>query len=147
MLPAWDSDGLLPPGVHEATWEEIVARFGSSEHRKDLLAGLRDALDDLRSVGCVLVFLDGSFVTNKEVPGDYDLCWEMDGVDLAALPAAFWDLNPPRAMQQARYRGDLLPNVTEASGGKLFVEFFQQDKTTGGAKGIVSIDLGQEEVK
>lgn len=53
MLPSFDpATGLLPPGMHAATWEEIVARYGYSPHRLALLAGLKAALDALRTAGC-----------------------------------------------------------------------------------------------
>lgn len=145
VLPDFDSDGTLPPGIHPASWDEVVELFGCSSHRTDLLAGLLDALSALRAAGCRVAYLDGSFVTNKEVPGDYDLCWETAGVDLGQLDPVFFDLAPPRAAQQARYRGDLLPNVLERGSGAPFLDFFQNNKVTGGRKGIVSIVI--EEVK
>lgn len=41
MIPPFDpAGGNLPPGVHPATWDEIVARYGSTPHRLRLLAGL-----------------------------------------------------------------------------------------------------------
>jgi hypothetical protein len=141
MLPDLESGGVLPPGIHMATWDEIVARFGDSTHREELLGGLRAALEDLRAAGCELVYLDGSFVTDKEVPNDFDLCWEMAGVNVALLKPVLRDVSPPRAAQQARYRGDILPNVTERSSGAPFVDFFQRDKVTGGTKGIIAINL------
>lgn len=140
-LPDLDIDGALPPGIHIATWGEVVDAFGGSTHRTELLAGLLDVLHDLQRAGCRIVYLDGSFVTDKEVPGDYDLCWEMDAVDFNKLHPVIQDVQAPRAAQKARYRGDILPNVTEGSSGAPFVEFFQQNKVTGGVKGIVAINL------
>ncbi|MDQ3701448.1 MAG: hypothetical protein M3442_11080, partial [Chloroflexota bacterium] len=82
MIPPFEaSTGLLPSGVHEATWEEFVARFGWTPHRLALLAGLKAALDALEAAGCPRVYVDGSFVTAKPDPGDFDGCWETDGVD------------------------------------------------------------------
>jgi hypothetical protein len=118
-----------------------MATFGGTAHRAELLAGLLDVLHDLQHAGCSTAYLDGSFVTDKEVPGDYDLCWEMDAVDFNKLPQVILDFDPPRAAQKARYRGDILPNVIEASGGAPFVDFFQRNKVTGGVKGIVAINL------
>jgi uncharacterized protein DUF6932 len=141
VLPDFDGNGALPLGIHTASWEEIVARFGWTSHRMDLLAGLADVLAALGSAGCRLAYLDGSFVTDKEVPGDYDLCWEMDGVDLYKLDPIVQDVAPPRAAQQARFRGDILPNVREGNSGAPFVEFFQRNKVTGGSKGIVAINI------
>jgi hypothetical protein len=94
----------------------------------------------LRAAGCQQAYLDGSFVTVKEAPGDYDLCWDMDGVDLGKLDAVILNVTPPRAEQHARYRGDILPNVLENSSGAPFVDFFRRNKVTGGRKGVVVIN-------
>lgn len=134
--------GVLPPGVHSADWSEVEARFGTNARRRWLLDGLHDALLELRRVKCPAAFLDGSFVTDKAVPGDFDLCWDHTSVDLALIDPVFLDLAPPRAAQQAKYRGDLLPNVSEGISGKLFVEFFQIDKATGKPKGIIVLNPG-----
>lgn len=93
-------------------------------------------------MSCPAAFLDGSFVTDKPVPGDYDLCWDHTTVDLAVIDPIFLDVLPPRAAQQAKYRGDLLPNVIEGNSGRLFVDFFQLDKVTGKPKGIIALDPG-----
>jgi hypothetical protein len=71
--------------VHEAAWNEIVARYGYTPHRLALLAGLKAALDILRQVDCARAYLDGSFVAAKEAPNDFDACWEMAGVDFDLL--------------------------------------------------------------
>ena len=63
MIPPTDPvTGNLPPGVHEATWDEFLARYGYTPHRLALLAGLKLALDGLRTAGCRRVYVDGSFV-------------------------------------------------------------------------------------
>ena len=73
MIPSCDAaSGNLPPGIHEATWSEILLRYGSTSHRLRLLAGLQTALDGLRGAGCTRAYLDGSFVTAKENPDDVD---------------------------------------------------------------------------
>ena len=40
------------------------------------MAGLRAALESLKSAGCRTVYLNGSFVTSKEAPNDFDACWD-----------------------------------------------------------------------
>jgi hypothetical protein len=46
-----------------------------------LIEGLAAALEDLSAAGCRRVYINGSFVTGKEAPEDYDLCWSIDGVN------------------------------------------------------------------
>jgi hypothetical protein len=74
MIPDWQVNGDLPPGIHFGRWAEIEARFGSNVRRRRLFAGFRQACDLLRRAGCRLVYLDGSFVTTKPNPGDFDAC-------------------------------------------------------------------------
>ncbi len=41
MIPNLTKSGLLPAGVHPATWEEFVAKFGFNSHRLNMLNGLK----------------------------------------------------------------------------------------------------------
>jgi hypothetical protein len=134
-------EGALPPGIHVGTWDEVVERFGWNERRRLLLDGLRRVLDELARAGCERIWLDGSFVTSKRYPGDFDLVWDLDGVDLGQLDPVILDLDPPRRAQHDKYAGDILPNVTEGTSGMPFVEFFQQDSLTGSLRGIVEMRL------
>jgi hypothetical protein len=143
-IPAFNpGTGNLPRGVHAATWDEIVSRFGWNAERTRLLEGLRRALESLRVAGCRRSYLDGSFVTEKDIPGDFDGCWEAQGVDPAALDPVLLDFSNGRAAQKTKFGGELfIANGAATQAGTRFVDFFQQDKTTGEAKGILSIDLG-----
>src|ERR1700677_924888 len=71
MIPKFDERGNLPPGIHHATWSEIVTRYATSTRRRDLLDGLLDALRSLKAAGCATAYLDGSFVTAKAHPDDF----------------------------------------------------------------------------
>ena len=142
MIPPFDDRGNLPPGMHEADWDELEEMFGGSARRAQLLSGLREALFALRSAGCRTAYLDGSFVTAKEEPGDFDACWDIEGVDADLLDPILLDLAHPRAAQKGRFGGELFPAQAPAdSSGALFLDFFQHDRD-GNAKGIVKIDLG-----
>lgn len=146
MIAPFDPvSGNLPAGVHEASWEELVARFGYTPHRLRLLAGLKTALDALRAAGCRRAYIDGSFAGAKLVPNDFDACWESDGVDLArllALAPALLDFSEARRSQKAAYGGELFPAEAAADlAGRSFIEYFQRDRHTGDPKGIVELKL------
>jgi hypothetical protein len=81
MLPPLTAAGLLPPGVHRASWEELASRFGGVPRRDRLLQGLLGAATNLRDAGALVLWLDGSFVTSKPDPGDFDGVWDCSGVD------------------------------------------------------------------
>lgn len=143
MIPPFDENGLLPPGIHWASWDEFLRRFGTSSWRRRLAAGVGAAVENLKAAGCLTVYIDGSFVTAKGVPNDFDACWEEAGVDPVVLDPVLLTFDPGRTTQKAKYLGELFPASAIASGdGFSFLEFFQTDKETGGRKGIVAIDLG-----
>ena len=142
MIQPFEGRGNLPPGVHKADWNELKAAFGGSPHRVALLAGLREALVSLRSAGCRTVYIDGSFVTVKEEPGDFDACWDAAGVDPDALDPVLLDFSGGRRAQKERFGGELFPADTAAEpAGTRFLDYFQRDRDTGDPKGIVEIDL------
>jgi len=145
MLPGFDKNGNLPPGIHAASWSEFVARFGTNGRRRALLRGLKQALDVLRAAGCKRVYVDGSFVTNKSTPRDFDAAWEPAGVDIPSLLAVepvFAEFDNGRAAQKAKFQGEFFPSShMEVGTGRTFLNFFQTDKNTGSPKGIVALDL------
>jgi len=141
-MPGLDPEtGRLPEGVHEAVWDEVVERFGWNPRRRQLLDGLADAIEVLAAAGCRRLWLNGSFVTSKEEPADFDACWDSDGVDIDALDPLLLDFSASRMAQKARFGGELFPNVVEARSGLTLVEFFQNERDTG-RKGIVLLQIG-----
>ena len=145
MLPDFDDVGNLPPGVHDAIWDEIVQRFGWTSRRRELLAGLKVALELLREAGCRRVFVNGSFVTDKNEPGDVDVAWDPTDVDvdrLLEIEPVFGDFADGRVAQKAKFGCEFFPSSFAADlVGKTFLEFFQIDKENEAQKGIVALDL------
>jgi len=73
MIPPFDDNGYLPPGVYGATLDEIVARFGEeSEIREAQAESLRWLVDLAKRAGVARVVLNGSFVTDVLEPNDVD---------------------------------------------------------------------------
>lgn len=134
---------VLPPGIHWATMDEVAARFANSPCRAWLFEGLVQAVDALTDAGCRRLYLDGSFVTAKERPGDYDGCWDPTGVVAARLDPVLLDFVNGREAQKRKYRGELFVAGLHSGLTGTFLEFFQVEKHTGAAKGIVGLPLGQ----
>ena len=145
MIPRFSANGNLPPGIHFARWDEIKKRFSWTDKRRQLLTGLRSAIDTLSEAGCQLVYINGSFVTNKDEPGDIDVAWEPSGVDverLLELEPVFGDFSKRRAAQKAKFGCEFFPaSVTADPVGNTFLEFFQADKETEEPKGIIALKL------
>lgn len=119
-----------------------MERFGWTEKRRRQLDGLAEAIDLLAAAGCQRVWLNGSFVTSKDEPGDFDACWDPDAVDIDLLDPVLLDLSPDgRRRQKDRFGGELFPNVVEAGSGLDFADFFQNQRD-GSRKGIVLLHNG-----
>jgi hypothetical protein len=142
VIPDLDAAGNLSAGIHDATWNELETRYGTTAHRRQLLDGLRRALESLRDAGCRRVYVNGSFVTVKDQPGDFDACWEAANVDPRLLDPTLLDFSERRRAQKTKFGGELFPAEVPADpAGTRFLDYFQQDKTTGARKGIVALDL------
>jgi hypothetical protein len=120
----------------------VTAAFATNPWRRDLLDGLVTACGRLLVAGCPTVYLDGSYVSGKPKPADFDACWDPSGVDHAKLDPVFLDFANRRAAQKAAFKGEFFPSSMLCTDvGRAFVEFFQQDRFTGKQKGIISIPL------
>ena len=77
MSLTFDDRGLLPPGIHDATLEEVeqaFARFQRTDRRIRLFEKLRAYVTELRKTGWTYTLLiDGSFVMPPvDAPNDID---------------------------------------------------------------------------
>jgi hypothetical protein len=91
-LPATLPNGFLPPGVHTASLQAIIERFGTATPRRQVLARrLEELLRVARATGQLQrVFLWGSFPTDASFPRDLDLFLLMQ----AGFAQAFRHLPP-----------------------------------------------------
>src|SRR5262249_3227981 len=137
--------GYLPPGPHWGSWDEIVERFGWNERRRTLLAGLRLALRDLHQAGGRTFYLNGSFVTSKEEPGDFELAYITFVINDAPLettwPLLFGEGEDNAAAWRSHYLGDILPH--DSSGYWSWLNYFSTDRR-GVTKGYVVFIFPEE---
>jgi hypothetical protein len=93
-LPPFDGDGLLPPGDHEMTLEKLKGSMlveGPEEGYPDwdsgwrlkLVENLEVMVGQLWKVGVTEIFVDGSFVEDKDHPNDIDGYFECDVLEFA----------------------------------------------------------------
>jgi hypothetical protein len=74
MLPAFDEFGNLPPGIHRATIEDVVQRFGAGSPERDVEGQeLLQFIEWARRAGVRRLVVNGSFVTATPAPNDVDL--------------------------------------------------------------------------
>ena len=139
VIPDFDKNGNLPPGIHEATIQEVEAHFAHNMHRKRLFEGLLKVLKILEGCGCPEVYLNGSFITLKSEPKDYDLCYEPTGIKGTE---AFKQFLETRDERKEKYFGDIFPRLPQPPYEMDHVEDWQTDRD-GEIKGIVRIILRQ----
>jgi hypothetical protein len=145
MTPFDSIHGYLPDGLHRMTLAEVGAVFTWTPRRTWLHMGLSRAAAALRVAGCRTIILDGSFVTSKANPGDYDAAFDPLGVDGDLLDPVLLRHTDGRRAMKAKYLGDIFPwGATACSKtGSTFRDFFRTDRS-GVPKGMVEIRLDME---
>jgi hypothetical protein len=140
-IPAFRRDGYLPEGLHGASEEEVVARFGQPSLRREYLLGrLRRWLERARAVGARRFFVNGSFVTEKAEPGDVDaVVWLPEDWDAqlgAGRPAAIelWEMIGSRQPEE-------LFAALDAWEWDAWLDFFSSIRRSTRRKGVIEIWL------
>lgn len=132
---------VLPPGIHSATLKEIEDKYAINKHRQLLFNGFSRGFDVLHNAGCKVIYLDGSFITEKPMPGDFDVCWDPMGVDTKKLDPVLLDFSNKRKNQKIKYFGEFFPSSAKADKTNTFLEYFQMDTDTGLSKGIILVSF------
>jgi hypothetical protein len=179
-LPGFTRDGVLPPGDYAMTLDELqdsILVLGPGlprDHpgwdaawRHALVDNLRVMVDQLRQVGIDEIFIDGSFVEDKDHPNDIDGYFACDPLRFATGqlehdlnrvdPAKSWTWDhkarrayrgyPKRQLPMWHaYRVELYPHYAgllagvDARGHALeFPAWFRQRRSNGLPKGIIKI--------
>lgn len=140
MIPAFDATGDLPPGIHRATLEELLSRFGQGEVRAHWGDILREVLTLAHGTGQLqAVYVFGSFVTAKEAPADVDLFLVMArdfiGDEVAGRARLLFDRS-----RAAMVWGVCIYWITSRTDRENFLEAWQL-RREGGRRGIVEVEL------
>lgn len=88
-LPPFTADGVLPPGDHPLTLDELKGSLlvvgpsppiptWDNQRRLRRVENLAHLVEQLRGVGIDEIYIDGSFVQNKPSPGDIDGYYVVD---------------------------------------------------------------------
>lgn len=144
MIPDFNDNGYLAPGIYEASFAEVKARFGFSKKRQKLLKLMEELLDQCALLNCDVLYLDGSFVSAKLNPCDYDACWDTshESREWVLNNVANTLLNSESEVQKEYFGGEIYPAFTKAPllPQLTILEYFQKTKE-GDSKGIVMLKL------
>lgn len=145
MIPELTREGLLPTGVHETTLGDVRRRFGSANPvRVRLMKGLAAVAAMARRIGARTLYLDGSFVTDKKNPGDWDAVVVAPVGTNCASAGVLRLIDRPRVKKE--FGGDLF--LIMEDDGELLNHYvngvFVKDRL-GRDKGLLRIRLGGKE--
>lgn len=74
MIPAFTALGILPPGIHTCNLGAFERAFAFNLRRQQLFESLQRCLQLMHKEGLSgVVLLNGSYATDKEIPGDIEL--------------------------------------------------------------------------
>jgi hypothetical protein len=103
VIPDFDEQGYLPPGIHGANPDEIAERFGrESELRQVEMDSLRWLVGLARRAGVLRIVINGSFVADVYEPNDVD-CALLIGADYPTDAAADTELQQGLPFIQAEF--------------------------------------------
>jgi len=146
-IPALNDRGLLPEGIHDATIEEIKARFGSfqgSDRRPKLWNALLEYVSEAKNVSVIeAILLDGSFVTATAEPNDIDLVVVLSREHnlKIELPIGFYNLLAQNRVRR-RFGFDIVVVKNGTQSMNEACEFFQRVRHQPALrKGIVKLKL------
>lgn len=123
-IPRTNEYGLLPPGIHPCTLSEAESFFCWNDHRRALWLKFQHVMDEFRAFGFHHpLFLDGSFVTDKEIPGDVEVIMDVAHVDdyAAGLVVLFCFRHHDRL--HAEWAVDLYPNIKGENDFSLYFQY------------------------
>lgn len=95
---------------------------------------------NLKLAGCDELHLDGSFVSMKERPKDYDGTWDPTGIDYDLVDPVLLDFADRRRKMKEKYKGELFFMNSLVDSKVSFREFFLSDRA-GIAKGVLNIQI------
>jgi hypothetical protein len=140
--------GLLPPGIHDCSLDELRELFGSfqqTERRPALFKKLRELVEQVSAFPFVRsIIVDGSFVTSRPDPQDIDLIVVVDPQILSRTEL----LNPfeynavSSRKLRSRYSFDVFVTPDGSGAYESYVKFFSRVKESPErSKGLVRLRL------
>ncbi len=146
-IPDLTVDGLLPPGVHDCTFEEVERSFGGfnrTDRRPVLWEKFSAFHEEARKTGLVVaILINGSFVTAKPDPNDIDIIvvvFESHNFSLELLTAQYNVLSAQRVKR--RHQLDMLVARENSEQYQRYLKLFEQVRfEPTQIKGILRINL------
>jgi hypothetical protein len=146
--PAFDDNGDLPPGVHQATIGDVLQHFGTGSLQRRIVARRLERVYNLaRSTGQLARFvIFGSFVTAKPEPNDVDVFMLMeDTFEVSRVKGEAAVVFDHTAAQSAEGASVFWIRRAAAFGGEEAAIADWQVRRGGGRRGVVEVISDDQE--
>lgn len=125
-IPNFTEYGLLPQGIHSCNFMEAENFFCTNDRRRTIWQGLRNAILEMHSYqltgGALLV--DGSFVTDKNIPNDVEVIYDVTNIDAPIERAkAILFFQEKHEFLKDNYYVDWYPNLPDNNDFSLFFQY------------------------
>lgn len=143
MIPPFDDQGDLPPGIHRTDLSTFLLRFSvfdRSDRRIRICSRLELLVKEIQTTQFIRrIYVGGSLVSSKPDPNDFDCVLVLDATSFTSELRPFEYNLISRRFVRRRFGGDILvaPEGTEAL--QQYLEFFQTNRN-GKRIGIVEIE-------
>jgi hypothetical protein len=139
--------GLMPAGIHRASWREFKTSFGTTVLRENRIRQLESIGHFLGRAGCRAIYVGGSLISAKLKPLDFDACWVKDGVNLELVRSRAPELLETFAIRAARFKGDIWISdelVTASDKSEMpALEYLQRNPRRKARVGVLLLDPGE----
>lgn len=135
----FDKNGNL----HETTtltYGEFEKSFAFNEFRKEQIKATLLFLKILKLLGCTNAYVAGSFVTNKELPNDIDLCVDATGIDYRKLTKEYPEFLQPKGIERIKKEHHVHFALFFDAGCTEYLDWYRKDRN-GKPRGLVKIYL------
>ena len=123
-IPPFNEHGLLPAGLHVCTLGEAELMFCWNDYRRDLWRKLGAVLTEFRQRGFLFpLLIDGSFVTDKNIPGDVELVLDLAQADEEVSDQVILYAFHHSQRLHTEFNIDFYPNLPGSDSN--FARFFQ----------------------
>jgi hypothetical protein len=131
MLPPYNSYGYLPPGNYQISCA-FHDYFSGNKRRERLVNGFFGLAKLLAQVGCTQIWVGGSLTTDKELPKDFDGCF--DRTEINWYSSQLDPVLTDALEQEKRFGGSLVADTM--CHFQVFLKTDRQDRP----RGIVEIN-------
>jgi hypothetical protein len=164
MIPEFNGEGNLPPGIYTPNLPEFKSRFvlscANSKTRRSIYSNYIGYCKEIIAFDIASKnWVDGSFTTKKEDPGDIDIVVHFDALKLnsiqerdAIISRLLHRINTKHIFNCHTFPVPVYPphdrrRVQTQLQSKKWEKWFSQDKVTKKPKGLIEFDLSNSEHK